>query len=295
MARLENSAAPLKDAMGDALLELMREKPFKKISAGEIASRAGLGRVTYFRHFSSKEEVLAHKYRTAWRDFSVRHWYNEADDRANAIARFRFCLQVREINDVVYEAELGGILLRVTVETLEGEPPEPAAGPVSAAGTMDAVDRAAFLRRFKAFALFGLIDTWIRHATARRPRRWLPSTSASSAPRSSRWARAAPNAEPVAEQRGCADCSASARRRSYATHAAMSSTTSLDSYCSFNIEYNRLVGYGQVHPTAPVTHGQPALTSKGAACPPKPIPVWRSPRVRAPPPSIWAGDRTTST
>ncbi|RAX22253.1 hypothetical protein DRB06_04435 [Actinomyces sp. Z5] len=169
MARLEDSAAPLKDAMGDALLELMHEKPLRKISASEIASRAGLGRVTYFRHFSSKEEVLAYKYRTAWRDFAARHWYDESDDRANAIARFHFCLQVRTLNDAVYGAELGSILLGVIVESLEGRAPDPATTPASDAGATDASDRAGFLHRFKAYALFGLIDAWIRHGYRQAP------------------------------------------------------------------------------------------------------------------------------
>jgi len=178
MARLEDSTAPLKDAMGNALLELMQEKPLKKISAGEIASRAGLGRVTYFRHFSSKEEVLAYKYRTAWMDFSARHWYDESDDRANAIAMFRFCRQVRDINDVVFAAGRSSILLDTVLEALDAgqqkqqtPPGNGDAHKTTADSTTDAHETAADpitdthaqnVRRFKAYGLFGLIDTWIR-------------------------------------------------------------------------------------------------------------------------------------
>ncbi|SDN21855.1 TetR/AcrR family transcriptional regulator [Actinomyces ruminicola] len=168
MARLEDSAAPLKDAMGNALLELMQNKPLKKISAGEIASRAGLGRVTYFRHFSSKEEVLAYKYRAAWLDFAARHWYDETDDRANAIALFRFCLQVRDINDVVYGAGQESILLDTVLAALDGEAPARAAGRTpSGASTVD--PRTQYVRRFKAYGLFGLIDDWIRGGYHRSP------------------------------------------------------------------------------------------------------------------------------
>ena len=42
------------DKMGTALLALMKQKPFEKITADEIAAKAGVGRVTYFRNFSSK-------------------------------------------------------------------------------------------------------------------------------------------------------------------------------------------------------------------------------------------------
>ncbi|MDO4901093.1 TetR/AcrR family transcriptional regulator [Actinomyces sp.] len=160
MAQLNDSTAPIKGALGDALLELMASKPLQKISASEIARHAGLGRVTYFRHFSSKEEVLAYKYRAAWQDFAARHWYDQEDDRSNAIALSRFCLQVRSINDTIYGAGLESILLRVVLEVFDGE------GSADRATTADAspvsARRAQYLRRFKTYGLFGFIDTWIR-------------------------------------------------------------------------------------------------------------------------------------
>ncbi|NDR54812.1 MULTISPECIES: TetR/AcrR family transcriptional regulator [unclassified Actinomyces] len=161
MARLEDSAAPLKDAMGNALLELMQEKPLKKISASDIATRAGLGRVTYFRHFSSKEEVLAYKYQTAWTDFAAHHWYDETDDRANAIALFRFCLRMRQVNELLYAAGQHNVLLATVLDALGSDAPsrkaEPGGGEVPSADS-----RALNAHHFKAYGLFGLIDTWIR-------------------------------------------------------------------------------------------------------------------------------------
>ncbi|MGG0550425.1 TetR/AcrR family transcriptional regulator [Priestia megaterium] len=42
----------------DALLKLMEEKPYDKISIKEISDRAGLVRKTFYRNFESKEDVL---------------------------------------------------------------------------------------------------------------------------------------------------------------------------------------------------------------------------------------------
>lgn len=42
----------------EALLQLMGTKNFSDISVGEIAERAGVHRATFYRHFSSKDEVL---------------------------------------------------------------------------------------------------------------------------------------------------------------------------------------------------------------------------------------------
>lgn len=42
----------------EALLELMGEKPFSEISVIEIVNRAGVARQSYYRNFSSKEEIV---------------------------------------------------------------------------------------------------------------------------------------------------------------------------------------------------------------------------------------------
>lgn len=45
--------------MAIALLELMAEKDYNKISIGEIAKRAGVDRSSYYRHFKSKEDIIS--------------------------------------------------------------------------------------------------------------------------------------------------------------------------------------------------------------------------------------------
>ncbi len=45
----------------DALFELMKEKPYEKISIREIAEKAGLTRQTFYHNFSSKEMLLMYK------------------------------------------------------------------------------------------------------------------------------------------------------------------------------------------------------------------------------------------
>lgn len=42
----------------DALMKLMQEKKFEKISIGELCDRAGVSRMTYYRSYNSKEEIL---------------------------------------------------------------------------------------------------------------------------------------------------------------------------------------------------------------------------------------------
>ena len=48
-----------RDCLYTALIELMTKKPISKIGIGELCSRAGVSRMTYYRNYRSKEEILA--------------------------------------------------------------------------------------------------------------------------------------------------------------------------------------------------------------------------------------------
>ena len=70
MRRTTATTDYLKECMGTALLELMKEKPIEKISIEEMTAKADVGRSTYFRYFKSKDEVLSFKITCLWKRFS---------------------------------------------------------------------------------------------------------------------------------------------------------------------------------------------------------------------------------
>lgn len=47
-----------RDALGNALLALLEEAPFDKITVREITTRASVGYATFFRHYADKEALL---------------------------------------------------------------------------------------------------------------------------------------------------------------------------------------------------------------------------------------------
>ena len=71
MARQARTTENLKERIADALLELCSEKSFPDISISEITDRADVGRATYYRHFSSKEDVIAFKFKTIFESLPV--------------------------------------------------------------------------------------------------------------------------------------------------------------------------------------------------------------------------------
>jgi AcrR family transcriptional regulator len=47
-----------RDALGDALLALMQEKPFEEVTVQEILDRAGIGRSTFYFHYRDKDDLF---------------------------------------------------------------------------------------------------------------------------------------------------------------------------------------------------------------------------------------------
>src|SRR5262245_37014945 len=47
-----------RDALGDALVALMQEKPFDSITVQDVLDRANVGRSTFYSHFSDKDDLL---------------------------------------------------------------------------------------------------------------------------------------------------------------------------------------------------------------------------------------------
>ncbi len=47
-----------RDALGDALVALMQEKPFETITVQDVLDRAKVGRSTFYTHYSDKDDLL---------------------------------------------------------------------------------------------------------------------------------------------------------------------------------------------------------------------------------------------
>jgi AcrR family transcriptional regulator len=47
-----------RDALGDALVTLMQEKPFDSITIQDVLNRANVGRSTFYSHYSDKDDLL---------------------------------------------------------------------------------------------------------------------------------------------------------------------------------------------------------------------------------------------
>jgi len=58
MRRKNTTTEMMKEYIAESLLILMSSKPYTDISIGEITTKAGVNRSTYYRNFKSKDEII---------------------------------------------------------------------------------------------------------------------------------------------------------------------------------------------------------------------------------------------
>ena len=56
--RMDARVRRTRDALGDALVALMQEKPFDTITVQDVLDRARVGRSTFYAHYSDKDDLL---------------------------------------------------------------------------------------------------------------------------------------------------------------------------------------------------------------------------------------------
>lgn len=91
---------PLKDArsvrsqqsLRQALLDLLAVTPFEQITLGDIATRAGVSYPTFYRHFATKEELLADMARQEAEAFMAM----PSDPASNTGPGARICLYIAD-------------------------------------------------------------------------------------------------------------------------------------------------------------------------------------------------------
>lgn len=157
MPRRNKSTDFLKECIADAMLQLMEEKPLKKITVKEITDTAGVGRATFFRHFDSKGDVLTFKLVTLWNRWAESR--NLVDKSRfslrTAEEMFAFNLNIKPIIAKIYEEEMQNTIHDAFYQIME-----PSFG-------TDTVN--SYANRFYSYGIFGLLDEWIKKGFRETP------------------------------------------------------------------------------------------------------------------------------
>lgn len=64
--KMDRRVLRTRDALGDALVQLMHEKPFETITVQHVLDRAGIGRSTFYTHYRDKEDLFMSDVEEFW-------------------------------------------------------------------------------------------------------------------------------------------------------------------------------------------------------------------------------------
>ena len=140
----------LKECLADALIKLLHQKPMEKITIPEIAETAAVGRTTYFRNFTTKNEMLTFKLVRLWNRWSEEHGVIERKRFTldNAFDFFSFNYSIKNLLELIYRRNLQSTVYDAFYEVMM---------PQYGTNAFECYES-----RFYSYALFGLLDEWIK-------------------------------------------------------------------------------------------------------------------------------------
>ncbi|MCF2706542.1 TetR/AcrR family transcriptional regulator [Arcanobacterium haemolyticum] len=161
MPRQARTSDNLKERMANALLELLKAKPYADISVSEITDLADVGRATYYRHFTSKDDVLFYKFELifGFKDFDHNPSHHPGLDevRAYFVDYLEHLIENRDLLELIYQRDLDYLLFSYTYR--EAVTRSDAEGLV-----------AKYRAAIHAAMVFAIIDQWIVSGFERGPR-----------------------------------------------------------------------------------------------------------------------------
>lgn len=146
----------LKENMADALIRLLEEKPLEQITVPEITELAGVGRATYFRHFSKKTDLVTFKLIRL-----LEHWKednpeinNYQTNRDRVYSYFLFHNGIRDLLLLICKRNLLFAVYYSFFQTMA-----PAADS----------RRRAYEIHFFASGILGMVEEWVKHGFQESP------------------------------------------------------------------------------------------------------------------------------
>lgn len=131
------------------LLEMMRKQEFQDIVISRLTARAGVGRASFYRNFTGKEDVLRQE-----ADRLAREWQQQYDRQAHAapsevlVSLLDFYKAHSAFYLALYRAGLSEIVLGTLLE--------------QAAVSPDLPNAVAYLRASVAYMIFGWVVEWMK-------------------------------------------------------------------------------------------------------------------------------------
>lgn len=100
MERVKRKESLFVESVVEGLWELLEDKSVEKISVSELVERAGIGRVSFYRNFSNKEEVLKRSF-----NMELQAWLSERQIDLSDWTHGQLLSALRQFFDFWYEQQ----------------------------------------------------------------------------------------------------------------------------------------------------------------------------------------------
>src|SRR5664279_2120487 len=167
--KIDRRVRRTRDALGDALLALIQEKPFDAITVQEVLDRAGIGRSTFYAHYQDKDDLFLSDLEEFFEMMSTLLLRRAEDSDRVAPVRelFAHVAEMRQLHSALVASgkmrdfqEMGEEYFARSIEQRLAA--------LSSSGPDSPAQRAAMARAF-AGALFSLLSWWLHHGATPSP------------------------------------------------------------------------------------------------------------------------------
>ena len=139
----------VKRQITDALLSLMKKKSLSDISVSELTDKAGIGRVSFYRNYQSKEDILREESDRLIKEWGLLYESNpESAPETLFPSLFDFYRDHREFYTTLYQAGMSSIMMETIIGTIQITP--------------EMQNLEAYMKSFWAYGIYGWLHEWIR-------------------------------------------------------------------------------------------------------------------------------------
>lgn len=153
MNKKQEANALVIECITEALLDMMKKKPFDSITITDLTKRAGVGRVSFYRNFASKEEVLQRHIKKL-----MDEWFAGEDENWNKKV-LEYFYQHKELYILLYRQGLAHISLQSIKDACGPKPEQPNA--------------LAYVTAFIAYGIYGWLEEWFKRGLVETPEEML--------------------------------------------------------------------------------------------------------------------------
>ncbi len=140
-----------KQYIAEALLQLMKTKPYPSITNKNITDRAGFSHITIYRHFKNKEDILSY-----YVNYCFAKWKQEWDDHQNiAFNLFSFFQKHKFLITALYQANQQYLLISHILSCCDYKE--------------DDIAVLAYAKAAVAYFIFGWCDVWYQRGMKETP------------------------------------------------------------------------------------------------------------------------------